>query len=545
MDRTETDLCGRAEALMKRRRFAEAIPLFDQHLRDHGRDLPALLKLGICHLLNRGEQAFLDIYQKARRIVANLKKMPADTARLWAQYGDLVKRVTATALVLGATATAYSGHRYSAGVSPKPVPSQSAHKYSGGVYVKPETLEMRGITSLAQLRKVTPAAVIQSWQIRLGVADLPDDKARCWLLLYCHAKYTGRAAGAGHLGPPTHMYSGAELLGPVSFVAATTGSLSGRNKLKLPVRPAATGGKKDVERLYVAAIPVMPKQATYIFVHSPDAEKIIGKWQRPAAAQVRAHPWVPFAAVAEKGFIVTDEFQVARPTYPRRVPLWRLVKGESFALPRPVAGKLVRYFLPGCIRGDAPYYEPRYYGQKTETGVKRKEPFPLKLAVSGGAFVVGSKVALLDRPDEYLLARWWVNGKAVVPPAPKAKTGEQAEKARTETVTGTKEMKVALRLPAYLGRLKVGDKVSVQVMHCDGGYSRLGAEAVAQLVNGWPAFAPMLSNELTFTVTKEMLPGGASRSTKTRAVPSGRYPGGLHLRVREAQPAGTAGGAAK
>lgn len=536
MDRMESDLRTRAEALMKRRRFAEAIPMFEQHLRDHGDDLGALLKLGICHLLNRGEQAFLDIHQRARRIVARLKKMPADVARLWAQYGNLVKQVTATALVLGVTATAYSGHRYSAGVSPRPVTTPSAAKDSGGVYVKPETQEVQAIKSLAQLRKVTPAAVIQGWEIRIGVADLPDDKARPWLLLYCHVRRAGQGAGAGPLGPPTHMYTGAELLGPVSFIAATAESLGARKKVKIAASKAPAGGQKDVERLYVAAIPVVAKQATNIFVQSPDAEKLIARWQRPAA-EAHPCPWMPFAAVAAKQFIVADEFQPARPTYPRRAPLWRLVKGEGFALPRPIAGKLVRYFLPGCVRGDAPYYEPRYYGEKTDTGIKRKEPFPLKLSISAGAFAIGSKVALVNRPDEYLLARWWVNGKAVVPPAPKAKAASQEEKARTETVTGTREMKVALRLPTYLGTLKAGDKVALQVMHCDGGYSRLGGETVAQLVHGWPAFGPMLSNELTFTVTREMLPKGASRSTKTRAAPSSRYQGGLHLRLRDQQPA--------
>ncbi len=423
-------------------------------------------------------------------------------------HGHLVKRVTAIALILGATATAYSGDRHSAGVRPRPVTSQSAHASSGRADVEFTTQEVQAIKSLAQLRKVTPAAVIQGWQIRFGVADLPD-KGRPWLLLYCHVRRTGQGAGAGPLAPPTQMYTGAALLGPVSFVVTTSGSLGARKKVKVAAPKIPAAGLKDVERLFVAAIPVAGKQATYIFVHSGDAGTIIARWQRPADAQARAHPWLPFAAAAEKGFIVADEFQAARPTYPRRAPLWRLVQGESFTLPRPIAGKLVRYFLPGCVRGDAPYYEPRYYNEKTDTGVKRKEPQPLKLAISDGAFVVASKVELANRPDEYLLARWWVNDKAVVAPAPKA--GVQTKKARADAVSKTKEMKVALRLPTYLGTLKAGDEVILQVMHCDGGYSRLGGEAVAQLVKGWPAFGPMLSNELTFTVTKEMLSKGTER----------------------------------
>ena len=60
---------SQAEELMKRRRFAEAIALFNEQLAEKPNDLKTKLRLGICHLLNRDEQTFLAIYQRATDVV--------------------------------------------------------------------------------------------------------------------------------------------------------------------------------------------------------------------------------------------------------------------------------------------------------------------------------------------------------------------------------------------------------------------------------------------------------------------------------------------
>ncbi|MFB3891689.1 MAG: hypothetical protein ACE15C_06670 [Phycisphaerae bacterium] len=127
-----------AEDLMRQRRFGDAIEAFRMHLERHGRDLKALLELGICHLLNGSEQAFREIHERAGRMLARARKVPADVARLWEQYGALAAKVAATALVLGAMAVegCKSSHKYSGGVYEANM-TQSAHRYSGGVYVQP------------------------------------------------------------------------------------------------------------------------------------------------------------------------------------------------------------------------------------------------------------------------------------------------------------------------------------------------------------------------------------------------------------------------
>ncbi|MBW2453899.1 MAG: tetratricopeptide repeat protein [Deltaproteobacteria bacterium] len=95
----QPDLTARAEALMQEQRFAEAIEAFDTHLERTPADPRALLQLGICHLLDRSEEIFLDIYQRAARLLGALEQVPAELARLWRLYRSLVAKVTATALV--------------------------------------------------------------------------------------------------------------------------------------------------------------------------------------------------------------------------------------------------------------------------------------------------------------------------------------------------------------------------------------------------------------------------------------------------------------
>jgi hypothetical protein len=166
---TRPEIVLSAELAMRRRRFAEAIELFDRHLEETPGDLDALLKVGICHLLNRSERTFVAIHRTVSGIIAESREVPGEIARLWARYDALFKKVSATALILGAASLTgckkFSAHKYSGGVArpvksvTKPAPSKveepkqeaaqeapaakptrptfSAHRYSGGVYKRP------------------------------------------------------------------------------------------------------------------------------------------------------------------------------------------------------------------------------------------------------------------------------------------------------------------------------------------------------------------------------------------------------------------------
>ena len=94
----------RADRLMKKRLFAEAIALYEERVAAVPADLASLLKLGICHLLNRSEKRFLKIYLQGKERMASLSDLPAGTAALWRKYEDLAFKVAGGALVIGSLA---------------------------------------------------------------------------------------------------------------------------------------------------------------------------------------------------------------------------------------------------------------------------------------------------------------------------------------------------------------------------------------------------------------------------------------------------------
>jgi hypothetical protein len=89
---------------MKARRFGEAIAVFEAHLAEWPDDVRALLRLGLCHLLDSSEETFVAIHGRARALIEKLREVPTDLARLWAHYQQLLRKVSATALVVGAMA---------------------------------------------------------------------------------------------------------------------------------------------------------------------------------------------------------------------------------------------------------------------------------------------------------------------------------------------------------------------------------------------------------------------------------------------------------
>jgi hypothetical protein len=103
----ENQVVLNAEAAMKENRLSDSIALFERHLEHHPNDLKSLLHLGICRLLNRQREMFLQIFDEAVKLKNRLRAIPDDPARVFAQYEGLVKKVTATALVL--TVGAVSG----------------------------------------------------------------------------------------------------------------------------------------------------------------------------------------------------------------------------------------------------------------------------------------------------------------------------------------------------------------------------------------------------------------------------------------------------
>jgi hypothetical protein len=181
-------LAQEAREAMRQRLYARAITLYDEYLEGQPGDLRSLMEVGICHLLNGSEEAFLYIHQSVRSAIARNGPLPDKSRELWDYYVSLVGKVTAAALVIGSVAVAgcqgddkpsFSGHKYSGGVQLSPRPpagpkaaesqpvatsnaaaasaappgvvtpahaswSLSAHRYSGGVYMPKKQVQPEG-----------------------------------------------------------------------------------------------------------------------------------------------------------------------------------------------------------------------------------------------------------------------------------------------------------------------------------------------------------------------------------------------------------------
>ena len=94
---------------MRAHRYREAIARFEVRLAEDPQDLCSLLRMGLCHLLDRSEAVFVAIYHRATAIIGELGEVPARARKLWFQYQQLVQSVTATALVVGGIAATTAG----------------------------------------------------------------------------------------------------------------------------------------------------------------------------------------------------------------------------------------------------------------------------------------------------------------------------------------------------------------------------------------------------------------------------------------------------
>lgn len=96
----------RALCAMKNARYDYAISLFQARLAQKPDDLRSLLQLGFCHLLKHSEKAFLKIYKDARALKHRLGEISEDVRRLFGRYEGWVKRISATALIIGSVSAA-------------------------------------------------------------------------------------------------------------------------------------------------------------------------------------------------------------------------------------------------------------------------------------------------------------------------------------------------------------------------------------------------------------------------------------------------------
>jgi hypothetical protein len=162
--------------------------------------------------------------------------------------------------------------------------------------------------------------------------------------------------------------------------------------------------------------------------------------------------------------------------------------------------------------------EPPEAGDATTKSSTRPSPLPfdvgvepdararLSLAFDGGAFVVKSPRAdFTDRSHDRLLARWWVNGRPVA--ADKVPPKYAQQHTGQERMTDT--LRVGFGLPNFLGDVKVGDRIRLQVLYAPDGFEPAPMGQAVMMQQIAQVFAkdarPMLSNRIEFELTDALL----------------------------------------
>jgi len=135
-------------------------------------------------------------------------------------------------------------------------------------------------------------------------------------------------------------------------------------------------------------------------------------------------------------------------------------------------------------------------------------PQLLELSLEGRVFVVKTRQGkMVDMPDETLLARWWMNGKAL-PAGPVAKEG--IKKADARKISDVTEQRIAFGLPKELKSAKPGDRISLQVLYSASGYEpfaidQLHAMDAKAVFDSAEQLNLAMSNRIEFEITAELL----------------------------------------
>lgn len=409
---------------------------------------------------------------------------------------------------------------------------------------QPEVPAIAEVSTFSQLRGLKPVTREGDWDIRLGIADGGKAAQGAWKLLYCHATYVGTAKKPTTMPSITKLPSSNSILGPLHVRVRRVDRkgnavcleeymvcICRNNVVEVRVSQYGQQGKFG-EELYCAAIDTSGKSVSVCVFrgHYGDAG---GYGSAVARAEIKGMVedvfyWQPFLvrwnaeATTKPALSIRMNGWASLPLYPQFAPIWAALPGDGKALaPKddslpgplpPTAGYENRYFLRWA---DLSRFSTKpWRSPETLPSTRPADQYPLVLGLKDGQLIVHlSNIADWDKPSAKLLARWWINGQPV-----QAHFGQSGLKRPKESDTKDIErvspdqpdLSVPLVLPSESGA-KLGDRMKLQVLFCPTGFARagnmvsLGNPRFAETTN-YPAFMPMLSNELEFTVTRDMFP---------------------------------------
>ncbi len=369
--------------------------------------------------------------------------------------------------------------------------------------------EIAHVKDIAQLRALKPIRLKDGTDIRLGFGEGGRD-ADPWKLIYCLAKYAERKNGT-HISISGKIFG--EFLGPVFYDSVAVNHDRERERPKVEIEMNIdSDALRAEEELFCGLILLVHKGVHLTQVMLQDGT-VLQEMKFTVATEPVCY-WQNFADEQQflagkdntSGTCVDRDTFAVHPRFDGTYPIFRINENTNPAQfpDTGVRNKERGNFLPGAIslKGCELFQKVATVPHK----VSRKF-YPLHLSLNGDAFVIESVVPMMDEFDDTLLARWWVNGK----PIAAKRTNEFREKARGRLVDFIKTAKVAFDLPKCLGKVKVGDKVKLQVLYSLSGYSpiplghRDGEDATGGETPWKNMTPPLLSNPLEFTITKKLL----------------------------------------
>jgi hypothetical protein len=331
------------------------------------------------------------------------------------------------------------------------------------------------ISTVEQLRAQPVVHLPTGWDIRLGIS-MPDKEAGPYAVLYADVQGKNPAALVqdGDAG---------KWLGPL-FVRT---QWEERRRAELEEK---SGRQAMPTGLYALAIPVHDGKC---HITIDDGKSTVWDDTIPFD-NVPATPWQPFVGLSNikvQAVRASGRSLAVVPQFLSDQPLFNF---DDFSATRKDAEILFKKSLPLAMPLDPAWLAP-------VAGAKPGTP-PLALAIDGDQFtLIAEGRRMIDAPDEVLLARWWVNGKAILPdPSTRQKLMEDTRK-----MSETDRFAVIFNYPETLAA-KEGDTLTLQVLYAPHGYERASDDSLklAEVISQSPAM-PLLSNRLEFKLTKELL----------------------------------------
>jgi hypothetical protein len=343
------------------------------------------------------------------------------------------------------------------------------------------------VKTLGDLRGLPVIHLENGWDVRIGLKD-PDADAGPYRLIYCLASATNtdpRQLGDGEFG-----------LGPVSVDLIDQKIAESKKALDV-VKSFGKG-----EKLFCQVLPIGWKDDLLIRVRQGKRivlEKQLGKSKHEPFCWTQFSTRQPVKSDHPEYVISTSSAAECPSIYGWASILQTWSSTDSAASPQtpPVdsplpgdgnlPGKWRDYFLPNIKSDDV-----------------------LVLNIEHDKFTLQAVDDILESsPPSHLLGRWWVNDAPINAKPDEEAEAQQEMAALQERTTNTDHLEISMGLPLFLGQLKIGDHVGLQVMYAPS-VQRIVNRRMARLHSQMKAAehsvsVPLVTNRVDFTIDEHLL----------------------------------------